>query len=108
MNARWMPGVLAGVLLTCAVGAEAHPQPTCFGNRAAMCDVNNSRRVTSRDARHVLQFVAGLRSLTPEQQMLADATGNGRVTAYDAMCIMQAAAGKTVPGSHCGECVDMH
>lgn len=92
--------LVVGALLTAAVRADAHME--------MMCDVNHTGRVASADAHRVLQFVAGLRNLTPEEQMLADATGNGRVTAYDANCILQAAAGRSVPGSHCGEMVETH
>jgi hypothetical protein len=88
-------GLVIGALLTCAVRADAHTP--------IMCDVNHTGYVTTSDARRVLQFVAGLREFTAEEQLLADATGNGQVTAYDAMCILQKAAGKIVPGNHCGE-----
>ena len=95
----WKKVLCAGLLLTCAARADA--------KLMRMCDVTGNGTVSSTDAMRVLQFVAGLRELTPEQQMLADATGNGRVTAYDANCILQAAANKTVPGSFCGQMVHM-
>ena len=55
----------------------------------------------------MLQFIAGTRELTPEQQFLADASGNGVVTTFDAARIMQAATGAVMPGSHCGQFVQM-
>ena len=97
---RWKTVLFAGLLLTCAARADAR--------RARMCDVTGDGTVSSLDATRVLQFVAGLQDFTPEQQLLADATGNGRVTAYDAMCIMKASVADPVPGSHCGKRIRTH
>src|SRR5215472_12139645 len=50
-------------------------------------DVNNS--VTALDAAFVLQFVAGLRTLTDDQRLAGDVTGDGTVSALDASFILQ-------------------
>jgi len=97
---RWKRIFIAGFLLTCAARADAQ--------MARMCDVTGNGTVSQIDAMRVLEFVAGLRDLTPEQQMLADASENGHVTTYDVTCIMKAATGIPVPGSHCGELVQTH
>jgi hypothetical protein len=96
----WKTVVCAGLLLACAARADA--------KTARMCDVTGDGTISALDATYVLQFVAGMRDLTPEQQLLADATGNGRVTAFDAMRILQASTGQIVPGSLCGKRMRMH
>jgi len=72
-----------------------------------MCDITGNGTISSFDAVYVLQFVAGTRELTPDQQFLADASGNGVVTTYDAARIMQASSGAVIPGSHCGQFVQL-
>ena len=49
--------------------------------------------ISSFDASLVAQFAAGLIALSPNQQIAADASGNGVVTAFDAALIAQTAAG---------------
>ena len=71
------------------------------------CDITGNGTVSQIDAMRVLEFVAGLRVLSPEQQFLADASGNGRVTTYDVTCMMKASAGIPVAGSHCDQMVPM-
>ena len=100
MYARSWKGILvAALLLAGSARADA--------GMARMCDITGNGTVSQIDAMRVLEFVAGLRDLTPEQQMLADASGNGRVTAYDVTCIMKAATGIPVAGSHCDQMVQM-
>ena len=94
-GSSWKKFVLAGLLLTCAVRADAQ--------MAKICDVTGNGTISSLDATRVLKYVAGMWTFTPEQQLLADATLNGHVTAFDASCIMKAAQGMTVPGSFCGQ-----
>jgi hypothetical protein len=45
------------------------------------------------DAVYILQSIAGLRTLTAEQQLAADVTGNGTVSVLDAVMILQIKAG---------------
>lgn len=45
--------------------------------------------VTSLDATYVLQAVAQLRTLTPDEQLAADVTGNGTFSTLDATLILQ-------------------
>src|SRR5262245_13628330 len=92
----WKKTLFAGLLFACAGRADA-------GQMATICDVTGNGTISSLDATYVLQFVAGMRGLTPNQQLLADATGNGTVTAYDATRILQASVGKSMPGSVCGQ-----
>ena len=54
-------------------------------------DINAA--VTALDASFVLQFVAGLRPLDPNQKLAADVTGDGTVSALDAARILQFQAG---------------
>ena len=58
-------------------------------------DVNG---IGAFDASLVSQHVTGLITLTPNQQIAADASGNGTLTAFDASLIAQTAAGIPNPG----------
>ena len=49
--------------------------------------------VSALDASFILQFVAGLRMLSNDQQLASDVTGNGTVSALDAARILQHQAG---------------
>ena len=89
-NPSWKTIVLAGLLLACAARAEAR--------MARVCDVTGSGTITSVDATRVLKFVAGMWTFNPEQQLLADASGNGQITASDGMI---------VPGSQCGKLIQL-
>jgi hypothetical protein len=59
-------------------------------------EVNGS--ISGLDAARVAQHVAGLISLTPDQQVAGDATNNGSLSGLDAARIAQFAAGLTNPG----------
>jgi hypothetical protein len=59
-------------------------------------DVNGS--ISGLDAARVAQHVAGLISLTPNQQLAGDATNNGSLSGLDAARIAQFAAGLANPG----------
>jgi hypothetical protein len=59
-------------------------------------DVNGS--ISGLDAARVAQHVAGLITLTPNQQLAGDATNNGGLSGLDAARIAQFAAGLTNPG----------
>jgi Tol biopolymer transport system component len=60
-------------------------------------EVNGS--ITSQDAALVAQSAVGLVTLTADQRIAADVTGNGVVTSQDAARIAQYAAGLPVSGS---------
>ena len=49
--------------------------------------------VSALDAAYVLQFVAGLRSLSPQQSLACDVTGNGSLSALDAAYVLQYVVG---------------
>jgi hypothetical protein len=95
----WKKLLFAGLLFGGAARADALT--------GLMCDLTGNGTVSSLDASYVLQFVAGMRDFTANQQVLADATGNGSITAFDATRILQAAAGKVVPGSQCGQLMQL-
>jgi len=95
----WTTVLFAGLLLTGAPRADAA--------MARMCDITGNGTISSFDAIYVLQFVAGMRDLTPDQQLLADASGNGVVTTFDATRILQASTGQVMPGSHCGQFIQL-
>ena len=59
-------------------------------------DVNG---ITSQDAARAAQFAVGLATLTANQQIAADVTGNGTITSQDAARIAQFVAGLSVAGS---------
>jgi Tol biopolymer transport system component len=59
-------------------------------------DVNAS--ISGLDAARVAQHVAGLITLSPNQQVAGDATNNGSLSGLDAARIAQFAAGLTNPG----------
>ncbi|HSP96357.1 MAG TPA: dockerin type I repeat-containing protein [Candidatus Dormibacteraeota bacterium] len=96
-TSAWRTVCCAGLLFVGALRADAE--------MARMCDITGNGTVSSLDAIYVLQFVAGMRDLTPDQQLLADASGNGKVTTFDAARILQASAGRVLPGSHCGQLI---
>lgn len=54
--------------------------------------------ISSQDAARVAQYSSGLVTLTDDQLIAADASGNGSVTSQDAARIAQFAAGITVAG----------
>ena len=49
--------------------------------------------VSALDAVYVLQYAVGMRTLTPEQQLACDVSGNGTLGAFDAALILQYAVG---------------
>jgi hypothetical protein len=65
----------------------------------------NGRQLVRRDLRAAVR--RGTRDLTPDQQLLADASGNGVVTTFDAARILQASTGAVMPGSHCGQLIQL-
>ena len=98
-TSAWTTVLFAGLLCTGALRADA--------TMARMCDITGNGTISSLDAIYVLQFVAGMRDLTPDQQLLADASGNGVVTTFDATRILQASTGTVIPGSHCGQFIQL-
>ncbi len=56
-------------------------------------DVNGDGKITAVDARIVLQFVAGLRTLTEEETVQADISRDNVVSVIDARAILQVVAG---------------
>ena len=56
-------------------------------------DVNSDGKITTVDAKWVLQAVSGSRTLTPEQIAAADVNGDGKITTVDAKWILQAVSG---------------
>ncbi len=57
-----------------------------------MGDVDGNGKVTTIDARRVLQYASGSITLTPEQVKRADMNGDGKVTTIDARKVLQLAA----------------
>ena len=49
--------------------------------------------ISALDATYVLQWLVGLRSLTSDQRLACDVTGNGSLSAFDAALILQRAVG---------------
>lgn len=60
---------------------------------AGLGDVNSSGAVTVADAKLVLQYVAGVKALTPDQKLVADVNADGKITVVDAKWILQSVAG---------------
>src|SRR5262249_3901597 len=50
--------------------------------------------ITAQDAQYVLEFVAGLRQLDPDQRLAANVTGNPTISALDAALILQFSKGE--------------
>lgn len=63
------------------------------GGDGGIGDVNLDGRVTSTDARWILQVASGTRVLTEEQAANVDLNGDGRVNAVDARWALQVASG---------------
>lgn len=59
-------------------------------------DLNSDGKITTADAKWVLQAVSGARTLTPEQIAAADVNGDGKITTADAKWILQAVSGGRV------------
>ncbi len=66
---------------------------TILDSSALSGDVNNDGKVSSLDARHVLQHVAGLRTFNSTQLKLADVNKDDKINSLDARWILQIAAG---------------
>lgn len=62
-------------------------------NNSNIADINIDGKVTTVDAKWVLQAVSGSRTLTPEQETAADVNGDGKITTVDAKWILQAVSG---------------
>ena len=56
-------------------------------------DPNDDGKITTVDAKWVLQAVSGSRTLTPEQEAAANVNGDGKITTVDAKWILQAVSG---------------
>ena len=56
-------------------------------------DVSGDGKVTAHDAALILQYVAGLITLSPDVQALADVSSDGIITAYDVSLVMQKVIG---------------
>lgn len=69
----------------CVASAPWHLEPEKHGDLGAA--------ISTLDAVYILQSIAGTRTLTPEQQLAADTTGNGTVSVLDAVMILQLKAG---------------
>ncbi|MDZ7334220.1 MAG: choice-of-anchor J domain-containing protein [candidate division KSB1 bacterium] len=65
------------------------------GNYQVMPNKTNDSRdaITPLDASFALQYVVGVKQLSPYQKIAADVTGNGKVSAYDASYILQRVVG---------------
>jgi hypothetical protein len=59
----------------------------------ALGDVSQDGNVTPYDAALVLQYVAGVKNLSPSQRQAADVTDDGTITALDAALILQYTVG---------------
>jgi hypothetical protein len=105
-NPRFVPGVLmtaaGSVPVNAATNAAGAYSLSGFGaggytvTPSKSGDVNGS--ISGLDAARVAQHVAGLITLTPNQQIAGDATNNGSLSGLDAARIAQFAAGLTNPG----------
>ena len=52
-------------------------------------DVSQDGSISAFDASLILQHIAGLITLSPEQQQVSDVTGDGKITDMDAVLILQ-------------------
>jgi hypothetical protein len=103
---RFVPGVMLAGAGSAATNATTNAGGsytlTGFGSGAYTVtpaktgDVNGS--ISGLDAARVAQHVAGLITLTSNQQIAGDATNNGGLSGLDAARIAQFAAGLTNPG----------
>jgi murein DD-endopeptidase MepM/ murein hydrolase activator NlpD len=104
--ARFVPGVLltasGSVPVNATTNAAGAYSLSGFGSGSYTVtpsksgDVNGS--ISGLDAARVAQHVAGLITLTPNQQIAGDATNNGALSGLDAARIAQFAAGLSNPG----------
>lgn len=60
---------------------------------ANMCDINGDGKVSTVDAKWVLQCIAKMRELSEAQTAAADLNGDGRLTVVDVKRILQTVAG---------------
>ena len=61
-----------------------------------LADINSDGKITTVDAKWVLQYVSGSRTLTDEQIAAADVNGDGKITTVDAKWILQTVSGSRV------------
>lgn len=66
---------------------------TIIDKSAIIGDANNDMLVSAVDARIVLQYVAGVKTLTSAQKVLVDMNGDAKITAVDARIVLQKVAG---------------
>lgn len=86
---KYISLLLALVMLVTAI-----PFAVFTGSAAAlMGDGNGDGQVTAMDARLVLQYVAGLTTLTEEQKSVLNLSGDNYVSAIDARMILMEVAG---------------
>lgn len=67
-----------------------------YDNDSSIADLNNDGKITTADAKWVLQYVSGSRTLTDEQIAAADVNGDGKITTVDAKWILQTVSGSRV------------
>lgn len=80
----------------CNTGSYAHKYAKENGIKYVLLDigdVNGDGKITTVDAKWVLQAVSGSRELTEEQTVVADVNGDGKITTVDAKWILQAVSG---------------
>lgn len=65
-------------------------------SEAVLGDVNGDGRITVVDAKWILQNVASLRKLSPEQTAVADVNNDSRITVADSKMILKIIAGEIV------------
>lgn len=85
--------------ICCNCGSYAHEYAKENGIAYVLLDigdVNGDGKITTVDAKWVLQAVSGSRELTPEQEAAADVNGDGKITTVDAKWILQAVSGSRV------------
>ena len=80
----------------CKAGSYAHQYAKENGIRYVLtdiADVNSDGNVNAIDAKWILQYVSGGRTLTDDQKAVADVNQDGEVNAIDAKWILQVASG---------------
>ena len=92
MNAEYKDGCLIFVTDHFSEYVVSADEPS----KSLIGDVNGDGKVNAVDAKLVLQYVSGSRTLTAEQMIAADVNGDGQVNAIDAKWILQIASGSRV------------
>ncbi len=85
-------GIVSAVVLFTMLSVTVMSSPSRI-----LGDLDHDDRLTSADARVMLRYLVGCRSLTAEERLLADYDGNKRINTADVRCVLRALLSDDAP-----------